>query len=397
MRTSPTRAARTRLGPPFTAPEGQGATFVELFFDLVFVFAITEVTARTLEHLNWGGAAQSALIFWMIWWAWTQFTWALNPADTEHGLVRVGTLVATGVAFLLAASVRGAFEDGNGGLWFAGAYVAVRGMGLALYVLVTSERDQQLAAVRLFAVASLGGLFVAILGGFVEGDLRGWVWLAAVLLDVTAAAIAGKQEGWGLHAAHFAERHGLFVIIALGESLIVVGATLASAERTSELVAVGIGAVAVTCLLWWTYFGWLKDDLEDALEHEPVARTGLLGRDAYSLLHFPLVGGVMGIAVGFEEMALHPGDHLRPEGLIALMAGLALFVGGAAASWLRARRRLLWPRLLVLGALMVALAVASEAKPAAVLTIVACGLVAIVVLELWQDPSGAAVEVPGTS
>ena len=144
------------MGPPFTVPEGQGATFVELFFDLVFVFALTEVTALTLEHLDWQGAARSLLIFWMIWWAWTQWTWALNPSDTEHGLVLVTTLAATAVAFIMAASVSQAFSD-DGGPWFAIPYVAVRASGMGILLLVASEHAEQLKAVRRFALASIPG------------------------------------------------------------------------------------------------------------------------------------------------------------------------------------------------------------------------------------------------
>jgi low temperature requirement protein LtrA len=369
----------TRARRPITAPEGQGATFVELFFDLVFVFAVTEVTGRVAEDLTLVGVAQAVLVFWMIWWAWTQFTWALNPADTDHGFVRVGTLVATAVAFLMAVSVGDAFEEG--GLWFVIPYATVRLLGLALYLWVASERTDQLAAVRIFGALSLLGLSVAIVGGAVDPAWRGWLWLGAVLLDLFAAGIGGRQEGWDLHAAHFAERHGLFVIIVLGESLIAAGVAATDQVRTEALVFVAIGAVAVSCLLWWTYFGWLKDALEEAFAHRQGATQSRLARDAYSLLHFPLIAGVIGMAVGIEEMVAHPAAHMHIEAGIAFTAGLVLFVGSAAAAWGRAAHRLLTARLLLLVVGAGALMLAATASPAWLLAISVVVLAGIVLAE----------------
>lgn len=380
-----------RLGPPFTAPEGQSATFVELFFDLVFVFALTEVTALTLHHLDWEGVARSVLILWMIWWAWTQWTWALNPSDTDHSVVRATTLVATAVAFIMAASVGQAF-DGDAGLWFALPYVGVRAIGMAIYLVVASEHHQQLLAVRRFTYASIPGMVVVVIGGFIDEDLRAWVWLGAVVLDVGATIIAGGLDDWRLHADHFAERHGLFVIIALGESVIVVGLIFADAARTVDIELVAVGAVTVTCLLWWTYFGWLKDALEIQLEREPSNTEGVLARDAYSLLHFPMIGGVIGIAIGFEEMVLHPDHHLETAGMVALTLGLVLFIGSGAVAWMRAGKHVLWPRLGLLAALVVALVLAADAQPSVVLLIVAVGVAAIAVVEQVQHPSRSEIE-----
>ena len=378
--------ARRRLGPPFTGPEGQRATFVELFFDLVFVFALTEVTALTLGHLDWEGAIRSLLIFWMIWGAWGQWTWALNPADTEHGLVQVTTLAATAVAFIMAASVGQAFGD-DGGLWFAIPYVAVRASGLGIFLAVASENAERLRGVRFFALASVPGMVVVIVGGFVDADVRGWFWLSAVLMDIGAAILSTAGGGWKLNAEHFVERHALFVIIALGESLVVVGVIVASGERAADLLGAAIGAVVVTCLLWWTYFGWLKDALEAQLEREPSATEIQLGRDVFTMLHFPVIGGVIGISIGFEQMVLHPGEPLETAGMVALALGLVAFVGGGAVVWARAGRQLLLPRLGVLTALVVALVLAADAQPPVVLTIVAVAIAAIALVEHVQQPA----------
>ncbi|HJM75361.1 MAG TPA: low temperature requirement protein A [Dehalococcoidia bacterium] len=355
------KPAHRRWGPPFTGPGEQSATFVELFFDFVFVFALTEVTALTLHHLDWEGAARSLLIFWMIWWAWGQWTWALNPADTEHGLVKVMTLVTTAIAFIMAASVGEAFGDG-GGLWFAIPYVGVRASGLAIAMIVASENDERLQGVMRFALASIPGLVIVIIGGLVDPDVRAWIWLAVAVTDIAASMIATSGGGWTLNAAHFVERHALFVIIALDESLIVVGVIVTNAERTTEIVSVAIGAVTVICLLWWSYFGWLNGAFESQLEREPHETEVQLARDAGTLLHFPVIGGIIGIAVGFEEMVLHPDRPLETAGMVALAAGLVLFIGGGAAVWARVGKQLLLPRLGLLAAL--ALFFAADAQAA---------------------------------
>lgn len=379
-------------GAGFHAPGGQSVTFVELFFDLVFVFALTEITSFTAHHLDAGGVLRAALVFWMIWWAWTQWTWALNAADTEHGLIRIGTLAATAVAFLMAVSVGDAFE-GDGGLWFILPYIFVRILGLGLYSRVAAERDRHLDAVRTFALLSSFGLAAVLIGGLADSNARVWWWLGAILLDLVAAGVAGRLDGWHLHTEHFAERHGLFVIIALGESLIVAAAAISGAERTTELIGVAIGFVVVTCLLWWIYFGWLKDNLEERLREMTGSVQSRFARDAYSLLHFPLIAGIVGVAVAFEEMAAHPADPLQNDVLLALGIGVGLFLVASAATWARGTRRVLWARILVPVLLTGVLVSAGDLVPAWILAIAAAGLAVVVIVEAAQSP--AAVETRG--
>jgi low temperature requirement protein LtrA len=138
------------------SPHDQSATFVELFFDLVFVFGITQVVGLLYHDLTWLGAGRSILVFWLLWWAWTQFTWALNAADTEHPWIELGTLVATAIAFFMAVAVPGAFD--GGALWFALPFVAVRVVGLTIYIGVMREDEQGRKAVKTFAMASVAGL-----------------------------------------------------------------------------------------------------------------------------------------------------------------------------------------------------------------------------------------------
>ena len=371
MATAATRSLYTE--------EEQGAAFVELFFDLVFVFAITQVTSLVLNDLTFAGIGKALLIFWMIWWGWTQFTWALNPANTDHVMVRLWTLVAAGVAFIMAVSVGDAF--GDGGLLFAGTYVAVRLIGLGLFYKISTEQPELSAAVRLFTLRSLGGLALAILGGFMVPELRVWIWLGVVLLDMWASGTSGSRGGWDLHPGHFAERHGLFVIIALGESLVAAGVAASHQDLTTPLLLVALGAVSVTCLLWWSYFGWLKEGLERALRSKKGSGQSILARNAYSLVHFPLVVGVIAIAVGVEEMVAHPTDPLHTGPLAAFATGIVLFIGAAAVAWLIASGKLLWRRVTIVVATAIALLLLPTAMPLWVLGITSVALLIILVLE----------------
>ncbi len=242
------------------APKGHNTTFVELFFDLVFVFCITQVVGVLHHDLSWNGVGHAILIFWLVWWAWTQFTWALNPADATHPFVELGTLAATAVAFFMAVSIPAAFS--GRALGFAVTYVLVRALGLWMYSQVARSNDAgQHAAVRLFSVVSTGGLVAVLAGGLVGGTTQVWLWAVAILLDVVAALVAGSADQWGIHAEHFTERHGLIVIIALGETLIVAGAGVAEADFVGDIVGVAFLGVLVSCALWWSYFPVVKPTL----------------------------------------------------------------------------------------------------------------------------------------
>ena len=194
-----------------------------------------------------------------MWWAWTQFTWTLNAADTTHGWIELGTSAATAAAFVMAIALPDAFHERA--LGFAAAYVSVRAIGLASQAWVSWTHPAQRAAVRSFALVSLGGLAAVIVGGLVGGAALYGFWGLAILLDVLAAAVGGQSGGWNIRAEHFAERHGLFVIIALGETLIVAAGGVTGAAWTNEVLRVAVLAVAVTCGLWWSYFPRLKPGL----------------------------------------------------------------------------------------------------------------------------------------
>jgi low temperature requirement protein LtrA len=311
----------------------QGATFVELFFDLVFVYAVTQLTAFVLHDLTWSGVGRALVLFWLVWWAWTQFTWALNLADTEHVWIRVPTLAATALTFFLAQSLPAAY--GQAGLWFAVSYALSRLVGIGVQLWVLWGEDSNGRAGGVSGGLSLGGIAFVLAGGFVDGELRVALWAAAMAADLVTVAFTGRER-WDLSAEHFAERHGLIVIIALGESLI--GAGIATTQLTRDLTfaATASGAVIATCALWWTYFGGLHAALEERLSAQDDDHRVRFARDVFSLGHAAAVAGVIGIAVGFEIGIGQPEDPIEGPAALAFTIGVLLFVGGLAAAAARA-------------------------------------------------------------
>jgi low temperature requirement protein LtrA len=315
---------------PVVSPDDQKVTFIELFFDLVFVFCVTQVAALFHGHFDLRTAGGALLVFWLVWWAWTQFTWALNAANTDHPAVQATTMVATAVAFFMAVGIPQAL--GPGAFWFAAPYVAVRAIGLLLYYRVAWTDPAQRRAVRIFGLSSLAGLVAVLAGALFGGSLLYWLWGVAIALDLAAAGVGGQLEGWNLHPEHFAERHGLIVIIALGETLIVAAAGLSGAPRNLETIATGALTVAVTCGLWWSYFRGARGCLEDAMHARQGAARSCLARDIFSVVHFPMLCGVIGMAAATELALAHPGESLALGARTALGAGAVLFVSGTGAA-----------------------------------------------------------------
>ena len=361
------------------SPEEQSATFIELFFDLVFVFSVTQIVGLFHHGVTWPVVGQSVLVFWLVWWAWTQFTWALNAADTTHPLVELGTLLATAIAFFMAVAVPDAF---HGAAWsFAVPYVLVRVVGLSLYAWVASENPAQRTAVTIFAAVSAGGLAAVLIGSLMGGAAQYVLWGLAILLDVFAAAVGGQMKGWNLHPEHFGERHGLFVIIALGETLIVAAGGLTGADWTPNLFAVAFLAVAVTCGFWWTYFTRAKPTIDDALASSDDVHQTTMARDVGSLAHFPMLCGVIAYAVALEEAVAHPDEPLGLAGRIALSAAVVLFVGGMAVALRRATGRLPAARASLCVLTGVVVVGVSGVAPALSLAIAFSGVLAVAVSE----------------
>lgn len=319
-----------------SAPKDQKVTFVELFFDLVFVFCVTQVVSLLHDGVTWRSVGEAVLVFWLVWWGWTQFTWALNAADTTHPRVEVATLVATGAAFFLAVGIPLAFHGRS--LWFASTYVAVRVLGLLLYDWVAWADVSQRAAVRRFSLFSIGGMVAVLIGGALGGNAQYSFWTLAIVLDLIAARVGASADGWNLRPEHFSERHGLFVIIALGESLIVAAISLSDGEWPAAQLITAVLCVAIAGAMWWSYFVRNKVELDHAMENAIGKEQSMLARDAYSLIHFPMLLGVIAYAATVDTALSHPTDRLGLAGRALLAASVLLYAGAMALALARARR-----------------------------------------------------------
>jgi len=373
---------------PRTSDEPQGATFIELFFDLVFVYALTQVTSLLLHDLTWSGAARAVVVAWLVWWAWTQFTWTLSPADTTHPVVEVVVLLATAVAFFMARSV---VESFTGNPWlFLVPYLVIRAIGMGLYGWVGGAADRQMArSMGLFALASVPAILALVVGAALDPGPRAGMWALAILLDL-AAGVAVRRMSWRIHVSHFAERHGLFVIIALGESLIAIGVASTALPATVSSYMVKGAGVGLVCAMWWVYFGWFKSWLEDRAE-----ASGSIDfiRNAYSFVHFLLVIGVIGVAASLETSIAHAEDAFSAPAAASLVLGTLGYVGGVALLAWMAGRLLLRSRIAML-AMTVAFALASvalEVRGALVIALVAAALVLIAIVE-YPSPVPAGPE-----
>lgn len=291
--------------------------------------------------------------------------------------MQIATLVATAIAFLLAVGIPTA--TGAGAAWFAGTYVALRGLGLVIYYWVAWGDPMQRRAVRVFGLFSVAGMMAVLVGGFIGGTAPYVWWGLAIALDLFAAAVGGQLEGWNLHPEHFAERHGLIVIIALGETLIVAAAGLIAAP-TPLGMATGLLAVAVTAALWWSYFRYGRQTLEHALASCDGSARSRMARDAFSVLHFPMLCGVIAMAAATGLALSHPDHALDVGARAALGGGVFLFLTASAGAFWRAIGHLpVWR--LVIGLVAVVAVLAIGSFPAVAMGIVLVLLLALAVIE----------------
>ena len=361
------------------SPADQKVTFVELFFDLVFVFAFTQVVGLFHDGVTWSSTGQFVLVFWMVWWAWVQYTWTLNAADTTHSFIEVATLLATGVAFFMAVAAPDAYHGRE--LAFAVPYVATRVIGLTVYVMVAWADPKMRSAVVIFGATSATGMVAVIAGAAIGGPAQYWCWGGAIALDVLAASIGGRRQGWGLHPEHFSERYALFVIIALGESLIVAAAGLTGATWTGGLITIAVLSVALAGAMWWSYFKRAKAAVEHAMKALVGPSQSTMARDVFSVMHFPMICGVAAFAAAVKEAIAHPEDPLSTGARLALASGVLLFVGGMALAKWRATTQVLIHRVVAVACAAVAVAVTADVQPYVSLLIALAGVVGAIILE----------------
>jgi low temperature requirement protein LtrA len=300
----------------------QRVTPLELFFDLVFVYAITQVTLLMSDDPTWDGLGRGLLILAALWWAWTGYAWLTNALEPEEGAVRAGMFASMAAMLLVALAVPDAF--GADAVLFGVAYLIVRLLHILLYALAGKRDPDLLRAVVRFAPSATLGPVIILLAAFFDGGEQAALWVIALAIDYLGALI-GRGQGWGVSPAHFAERHGLVVIIALGESIVAIGIGAAGVSLTPSIVAAAVLAIVVIAALWWAYFDVYAVFVQRQLSEVSGATRARLARDLYSYLHLPMIAGIVLFALGLKKTIEHVGEPLATVPAVALCGGLSLY------------------------------------------------------------------------
>ena len=307
---------------------------IELFFDLVFVFAVTQLSHYLLEHHSVAGALQTLLMFLAVWWAWIYTAWATNWLDPDHAPVRLVLIAVMLLSLVLSSAIPDAF--GPYGLHFALAYVAIQ-VGRTTYTSWAKGEwrrrgSKNMTKATIYFIASA---MLWIIGGL-ESDpqLRLAWWFGALIIEYSGPQFfffvpglgQSKVEEWDISGAHMAERCSLFIIISLGEGILVTGATFADLDPSLSAVLAFVSAFVASVAMWWIYFDVGAPRGSELIEQEEHA--GLIGRAAYTYAHIPIVAGIIVLAVSDEQVLMHPTGHSEPFLLATILGGALLFIGG---------------------------------------------------------------------
>jgi low temperature requirement protein LtrA len=378
--------------------EGHRVTSLELFFDLVFVFAITQVTGLMSSRTTATSLVQGLMLLAVLWWCWCCFAWLGTTVQADEGVARLALLAAMAVAFLVALTIPEAFDDRPGGLrsplLFAGCYLAVRVLHIVTYTMVgRGVGDSALLGVlRRMAPPMLAAAALLAAAAFTGGRGQLALWAVALVIDYSGVFLAGPR-GWRLTSpAHFAERHGLIVIIALGESIVAIGVGVADLPMSWPVVLSAVLGLAVAGALWWMYFDVAATVAEHRLGELSGQARVAMARDSYTYLHLPMIGGIVLLALGLKKALLYvadtehygPGTALRGIPLWALTAGVALFL--AAHSAFRRRNIGGWnrQRLVAAAVLLAGTPLLAHVPAEVAVAVVAALCVALIGYERWR-------------
>lgn len=349
-------------------------TPLELFFDLTFVFAMTQVTILLADDPTWGGVFRGMLVLAALWWAWTVYAWLTSATDVDEGGVRLVMLASMGAMFGVALAVPGVF--GDDAVLFGVAYLLVRLLHLVLSATVVRNDPDSRGALLRFAPTAIFGASLLVLAGFLEGNERIAVWVAALAIDYLGPVVIGVGRGWRLAPEHFAERHGLIILIALGESLIAIGLGAGFDLDTGVIVAAALGIVVISAL-WWLYFDVAAIFARSRLMQATGVELHRLALHAYSYLHLPMFAGIVLFAFGLKTTLDHVGEALATVPAVGLCGGVALYLLGHIAFLYRTTGRIFRRR--TVGALVllavVPVAVATPALVSLALLSAVCSLV----------------------
>jgi low temperature requirement protein LtrA len=304
------------------AERGPRVTPLELFLDLVFVFAFTQVTSFLSRDPTWGGLLRGLLVLGALWWAWAAYAWLTNTLDPEEDVVRMAVLAA--VAAMLVVSLAAPRAFGTGGVIFGIAYLLVRLLHLVLYAIAgRGDRDLFGAVLRLVPPAALGPALL-LAGGFFHGSGQIALWGAALAVDYLGPVV-GHMRGWRVSPEHFVERHGLIMIIALGESIVSIGVGAAKLPLHADVIGAALLGFVVVACLWWSYFDWTVYVSQARLAEMTGTERARFARDGFSYLHLPMVGGVVLFAFGLKEALAHLDRSIAFVPAVGLCGGVGLY------------------------------------------------------------------------
>jgi low temperature requirement protein LtrA len=373
-----TESAQPRRRLSAAMREGEQVSPLELFFDLVFVLAITECTQLMSNDATWSGLLRGLLVLGVLWWSWVGYAWLTSVLDPEEDAVRGFIFVAMAGALVAALCVPDAF--GSLGLEFALAYGVVRAAHIALFM-VASRDDPKLRG-SVVGLACSTGLAVAILIGasFLDGPAQTALWGLALALDMGGPYLWGS-EGWKLVPGHFAERHGLILLIALGESIVAIGIGVGDHLSLGQAAA-AVGGIAIAAAMWWLYFDVVALVAARRLERAPAGRVqNEMARDSYSYLHLPMVAGIVLVALGMKKTLAHVEDPLELVPAFALLGGAGAYLLAHVSFRYRHIHTINTRRAILAVLLLAFLPVAVEIPALAVVAIVAAALWALIVVE----------------
>jgi low temperature requirement protein LtrA len=309
-------------------------TPLELFFDLVFVFAFTQVTGSIAADPTWAGMGEGLLMLGAVWFAWTSYSWLTDSLDPERGITRVIVLVVMAAMFVVALALPDAF--GREALLFALAYFFVRAMHLVLYAVASRHTGDAglMDVVRGLAPSMLGAASLLIVASAFDGTAQAAIWILALTVEIVGPFL-GRMEGWRVSASHFAERYGLVVIIALGESVVAIGLSAEAISLSTEVVIAAILGVAIAGALWWAYFDVVAIVAEGKLVGLRGTGQTAMARDSYTFIHYFLVAGIILFALGAKKALAQVDQPLDDVPAVALCGGVALYFLGHVAFRLR--------------------------------------------------------------
>jgi low temperature requirement protein LtrA len=358
--------------------EGQRVTPLELFFDLVFVLALTQCTALMADDPTWAGLARGLLVLGVLWWAWVGYAWLTSVVDPEEGAVRIAMFAAMAAFLICALCVPGAF--GDEALLFACAYGSVRIAHVWLFVIASRDDPGLRRAVVQLAGSTALGTGLLVVAAATDGALQGAVWALALGLDI-GMTVRIDPSGWRLAPGHFAERHGLIVIIALGESIVAIGVG-AGVEIDAGVVVAAVLGIVVAAMLWWLYFDVVALVAERRLaDAETIRERNAMARDSYSVLHLPMIAGIVLVALGLKKTIGHVDEPLELVPAAAMLGGTALYLLAHVAFRLRNVHSLNRRRLGLAVVLVALVPAATEIDALWVLLLLATLLVALIAYE----------------